>query len=259
MVSSVPPQYPGLNLELNTEPLPYSGESQGSHLPGEAGAGLHVMMGYEGSFPHPQYNNGYEERHARPSIQWPGYHGHHHGGVEHSQGSPTQRYPYYDSRNGYYSHTVATSQGVTSDPGGGSWHEPVSGSRADSPGPAGAGGPGYPPANSGNMYSCKMQGPPSPQDTKVRREVGQVGRSDISTCRWREEEEEEEEEGVTQPSTRDTPAVARLGTTTSRPEVCQEVTYRTATVWRDMVSPLLYHQNELRKDPLQWPPLYTPA
>ena len=161
-MTSVPPQYPGLNLELKTEPLPYTGESQGPHLPGE-GAAPHVMMGYEGSYPHPQYHAGYEERHAGASIQWPGYHGHHHGGVGHSQGSPTQRYPYYDSRGGYYSHPASSSQGVTSDPGGGTWHEPVS--RADSPGAGG--GAAYQGANTGNMYSCKMQAPPSPQETKV--------------------------------------------------------------------------------------------
>ena len=47
--------------------------------------------------------------------------------------------------------------------GGGSWHEPVAGARSDSPGGAGPGYPGQP----GAMYSCKMQGPPSPQETKV--------------------------------------------------------------------------------------------
>ena len=72
-------------------------------------------------------------------------------------------------RNGYYVHGVA-SQGVGGDPGGGSWHEPVGGSsRADSPSgvPAGVGG-AYPGQGTQAMYSCKMQGPPSPQDTKVR-------------------------------------------------------------------------------------------
>ena len=161
-----PTQYPsGLNLELKTEPLPYSGETQGGHLGGEAGAGGHVMMGgYEGGYP--QYHAGYEDRggHGAGSLQWPGYHGHHH-----SQGSPTpsQRYPYYDSRTGYYGHSVTSGQAVAGEGGGGSWHEPVSvaGSRADSP------GPGYPApaATSANMYnSCKMQSPPSPQETKVR-------------------------------------------------------------------------------------------
>ena len=48
--------------------------------------------------------------------------------------------------------------------GGGSWHEPVAGARSDSPG--GGAGPGYP-GQPGAMYSCKMQGPPSPQETKV--------------------------------------------------------------------------------------------
>ena len=73
-------------------------------------------------------------------------------------------------RNGYYAH--APGQAVTGDPGSGagSWHEPVSGARSDSPGVGAGPGPQYPggagPAQ--NMYSCKMQGPPSPQETKVR-------------------------------------------------------------------------------------------
>ncbi len=73
-------------------------------------------------------------------------------------------------RNGYYAH--APGQGVTGDPGAGagSWHEPVSGARSDSPGGgAGAGTGQYPGQGAGqNMYTCKMQGPPSPQETKVR-------------------------------------------------------------------------------------------
>ena len=71
-------------------------------------------------------------------------------------------------RNGYYAH--APGQGVTGDPGAGagSWHEPVAGARSDSPG-GGAGGGQYPGqgGTGQNMYSCKMQGPPSPQETKV--------------------------------------------------------------------------------------------
>ena len=124
-----------------------------------------MMGGYEGGYP--QYHAGYEDRGGHGAgLQWPGgYHGHHHSGG--SAGSPTQRYPYYDSRSGYYAHSVSSSQAVTADPGGGSWHEPVSGSRSESPGP-GSGPGGYPAPPSNNMYSCKMQTPPSPQDTKVR-------------------------------------------------------------------------------------------
>ena len=123
-----------------------------------------MMGGYEGGYP--QYHAGYEDRGGHGAgLQWPGgYHGHHQG-----QASPSQRYPYYDSRSGYYAaaHSVSSSQAVSGEAGGGSWHEPVS--RSDSPGP-GSGPGGYPaPANSSNnMYSCKMQTPPSPQDTKVR-------------------------------------------------------------------------------------------
>ena len=54
--------------------------------------------------------------------------------------------------------------------GAGSWHEPVSGARSDSPGGGAGGGAQYPGQGAGpgqNMYSCKMQGPPSPQETKV--------------------------------------------------------------------------------------------
>ena len=126
-----------------------------------------MMGGYEGGYP--QYHAGYEERAGHGGgLQWPGsYHSHHHS--QGSPGGPSQRYPYYDTSRGYYGHSVSSGQGVGADPGGGSWHEPVSGSRSDSPGPA------YPaPANTtASMYnSCKMQTPPSPQETKVRREEG---------------------------------------------------------------------------------------
>ena len=147
-------------------------------MPGEGGQHLMSGMGYDGpggvnTYPAHQYAGypgcGDDTRHQ----QWPGYHHH-----QQLQGSPTQRYPYYDSRlvvftdllprNGYYVHGVA-GQGVGGDPGGGSWHEPVGGSsRADSPSsvPAGVAGT-YPGQGPQAMYSCKMQGPPSPQDTKV--------------------------------------------------------------------------------------------
>jgi len=140
-------------------------------MPGEAAQHLMAGMGYDGpggvnSYPAHQYGGypgcGDDTRHQ----QWPGYH--HHQQLPHGQGSPTQRYPYYDSRNGYYVHGVA-SQGVGGDPGGGSWHEPVGGSsRADSPSgvPAGVAG-AYTGQGPQAMYSCKMQGPPSPQDTKM--------------------------------------------------------------------------------------------
>ena len=138
-----------------------------------------MMGGYEGGYP--QYHAGYEDRGGHGAgLQWPGgYHGHHH-----SQGSPTQRYPYYDSRSGYYAHSVSSSQGVTADPGGGSWHEPVSGSRSDSPGPgSGPGGYPAPTASTANMYSCKMQTPPSPQDTKVRPDRREVREELVITLR----------------------------------------------------------------------------
>lgn len=132
------------------------------------------MTGYEGAGGYPGPGHGYPsypgcgDEGRTHSQQWPGYS--HHTGVQ--QGSPTQhRYPYYDTRNGYYVHP-STGQAVTGDPGGGSWHEPVSSvSRADSPGAVGAVGAGapYPQA----MYSsCKMQGPPSPQEPKM--EAGSV-------------------------------------------------------------------------------------
>ena len=87
--------YPGLNVELKTEPLPYAGES-GGHMPGEAGSGLMMGGGYEAGYPVSQYHaGGYPE----DGRQWPGYHHHHAGAGAHGQGSPTQaRYPYYDSR-----------------------------------------------------------------------------------------------------------------------------------------------------------------
>ena len=85
-----------------------------------------------------------------------------------TQGKGISKNSTYDKlllfRNGYYSH--GPNQPVSGDPGGGggSWHEPVSGAgaRSESPGAGGA-YPGQPPA----MYSCKMAGPPSPQETKV--------------------------------------------------------------------------------------------
>lgn len=51
--------------------------------------------------------------------------------------------------------------------GAGSWHEPVSShstvaARPDSPSQAGS----Y--QAQANMYSCKLQGPPSPPETKVK-------------------------------------------------------------------------------------------
>ena len=68
-------------------------------MPGEAMmvAGGYTEAGYAG------YHGGYEEARHGPGA-WPGgvagagYHHHHHAGLAHSQGSPTQRYPYYDSR-----------------------------------------------------------------------------------------------------------------------------------------------------------------
>ena len=67
-------------------------------MPGEAG-GPHALMmgGYEGGYQAVSgYHGGYED--GRHGVQWPGYH-HHHGATgPHSQGSPTQRYPYYDTR-----------------------------------------------------------------------------------------------------------------------------------------------------------------
>ena len=70
-------------------------------------------------------------------------------------------------RNGYYLHGSVPCSASDQGPGGaGSWHEPVnSQARPDSPG-AGA---GYPGAGVGqSMYqSCKLQGPPSPPETKV--------------------------------------------------------------------------------------------
>ena len=109
------PQFPpcsvpgpgGLNVELKTEPLSYSGPESGApggHMgPAEAmmvGAYTGPEAGYGG------YHGGYEEAAARHGPgAWPGgagagYHHHHHG-LAHSQGSPTQRYPYYDSRYEY--------------------------------------------------------------------------------------------------------------------------------------------------------------
>ena len=66
------------------------------------------------------------------------------------------------SRNGYYLHGVS---GVAEPvAGAGSWHEPVSShssvARPDSPSQA-----SY--QAQANMYSCKLQGPPSPPETKV--------------------------------------------------------------------------------------------
>ena len=123
--------YPSLNVELKTEPLPYTGET--GHMPGKmsthewfkifpflifcypysfhfpnvdilttgeagAGPGGHGLMmgGYEAGYQAVSYHaGGYEDR--GHGGQWPGYH-HHHATVAHSQNSPTQRYPYYDSR-----------------------------------------------------------------------------------------------------------------------------------------------------------------
>ena len=91
----------GLNVELKTEPLSYSGDSSGPpghNMPGEAmmaGAYTGAEGGYGG------YHGGYEEAAARHGAgAWPGYQHHHHASLAHTQGSPTQRYPYYDSRYG---------------------------------------------------------------------------------------------------------------------------------------------------------------
>ena len=56
------------------------------------------MTGYEGPgsvYPTPQYYCGDDPRHHQ---SWAQYHPHHQQ-VPHGQGSPTQRYPYYDSRS----------------------------------------------------------------------------------------------------------------------------------------------------------------
>ena len=88
----------GLNVELKTEPLTYSGDSgPPGHMP-EAMMGAYTG-GPEG---YGAYHGGYEEAAARHGGAWPGgvagagYHHHHHASL--AQGSPTQRYPYYDSR-----------------------------------------------------------------------------------------------------------------------------------------------------------------
>ena len=90
----------GLNVELKTEPLTYSGDSgPPGHMPAEA-----MMGAYTGPEGYSAYHGGYEEAAARHGGAWPGgvagagYHHHHHASLAHSQGSPTQRYPYYDSR-----------------------------------------------------------------------------------------------------------------------------------------------------------------
>ena len=70
-------------------------------MSGETGPHGLMMSGYEGGYQSvPGYHAaGYEDR--GHGVQWPGYH--HHHGAAHSQGSPTQRYPYYDSRQVMYS------------------------------------------------------------------------------------------------------------------------------------------------------------
>ena len=87
----------GLNVELKTEPLSYSGDSSGPpghNMPGEA-----MMAGaYTGAEGYGGYHGGYEEAARHGAGAWPGYQHHHHAGLAHTQGSPTQRYPYYDSR-----------------------------------------------------------------------------------------------------------------------------------------------------------------
>jgi len=160
----------GFTVELKTEPLPYGAE-HGLEAGGHGLMSSGSMGGYEagvGGYPtsHPSYPSypGCGEE-TRPHQQWPSYPGHH--GVQ--QGSPTQhRYPYYDSRNGYYVHPSAQpGQAVGADAGSGSWHEPVSSgttTRSESPGGV-VGASGYPQMT---YSSCKMTGaPPSPQEPKM--------------------------------------------------------------------------------------------
>ena len=98
--------------ELKTEPLPYTAEAA-AHGGGEAGVMMVAGGGYEpGGYG--GYHGGYEDtRHG--AVQWPGAGAgyHHHAGAAHSQGSPTQRYPYYDSRCGLHPALLNQTSSVT--------------------------------------------------------------------------------------------------------------------------------------------------
>jgi len=95
-------------------------------------------------------------------YEWGQYHPHPH----HMQGSPSERYPYYDNRNGYYGGGVE-----------GGWHEPLPQAQPGRTGEdptqqqqqqqqEGVVGP-QPYGQQPSMYPCKLQGqPPSPGENK---------------------------------------------------------------------------------------------
>jgi len=126
------------------------------------------MTGYEtgATYPTPQAQYAYEGDPRHQAAGWGvQYQGHPHQQVP-GQGSPTERYPYYDNRNGYYGHP-----GGHVDPGG-QWHEPVSGgSEAAQPregSPSQMAHHYQPVPGQQGMYPCKMQGgPPSPGEAKL--------------------------------------------------------------------------------------------
>jgi len=146
-------------------------------IPGAVGVvSMAGMAGYEqpNAYPAPQVYPGYEGGGGGGDPrqqQWVPYQ---HQGGHHQlpgQGSPTERYPYYDNRTGYYGH-----------PGQEGWHEPLPGAvprwAEGAPSPSREGSPGMaahhysvPPGQQG-MYPCKMQsGPDSPGDGKAAEET----------------------------------------------------------------------------------------
>jgi len=162
-----------------------AGSLEGSQLPsqGSVPSSLGVvtmagMAGYEqpNAYTAPQVYPGYEGAAAAGGDprqqQWVPYQ---HQGGHHQlpgQGSPTERYPYYDNRTGYYGH-----------PGQEGWHEPLPGAvprwAEGAPSPSREGSPGMaghhysvPPSGQQGMYPCKMQsGPDSPGEGKATEET----------------------------------------------------------------------------------------